>query len=89
MTPASGPWLVLMCLLGSVYIWNAHALPRKRPLARRATPRILDVSPRSVTRRAAGGARLTSCGGRASRGRWCPRRRIRARRPPARRARGV
>ncbi|WP_232437967.1 chloride channel protein, partial [Burkholderia ubonensis] len=30
--------------LGSVYIRNAHALPRERPLARRATPRILDVS---------------------------------------------
>ncbi|VWB99628.1 hypothetical protein BUB20358_04766 [Burkholderia ubonensis] len=28
--------------LGSVYIRNAHALPRERPLARRATPRILD-----------------------------------------------
>ncbi|RQP33161.1 hypothetical protein DF159_18760, partial [Burkholderia ubonensis] len=40
-------------LLGSVYIRNAHALPRERPLARRATPRILDVSPRSTTRRAA------------------------------------
>ncbi|KVL70613.1 hypothetical protein WJ50_07505 [Burkholderia ubonensis] len=39
--------------LGSVYIRNAHALPRERPLARRATPRILDVSPRSATRRAA------------------------------------
>ncbi|CAD9221168.1 hypothetical protein BCEN4_1850004 [Burkholderia cenocepacia] len=31
-------------ILGSVYIWNAHALPRERPLARRATPRILTYS---------------------------------------------
>ncbi|WP_232466039.1 hypothetical protein, partial [Burkholderia ubonensis] len=38
---------------GSVYIRNAHALPRERPLARRATPRILDVFARSATRRAA------------------------------------
>ncbi|KVM26396.1 FAD-dependent monooxygenase, partial [Burkholderia ubonensis] len=39
--------------LGSVYIRNAHALPRERPLARRATPRILDVFARSTTWRAA------------------------------------
>nr|WP_230461111.1 NAD(+)/NADH kinase [Burkholderia ubonensis] len=39
--------------LGSVYIRNAHALPRERPLARRATPRILDVFARSATWRAA------------------------------------
>ncbi|NIF43546.1 hypothetical protein F3J14_22190 [Burkholderia sp. Tr-862] len=38
---------------GSIHVWNAHALPRERPLARRATPRILDVFARSATRRAA------------------------------------
>src|SRR5437868_3893069 len=31
---------VMVNSLGSVYIWNAHALPRERPLARRVTPRI-------------------------------------------------
>ncbi|MBC8724910.1 hypothetical protein F6X37_26025, partial [Paraburkholderia sp. 31.1] len=39
--------------LGSVYIWNARALPREGPLARIATPRILDVFARSMTQRAA------------------------------------
>ncbi|MBC8732493.1 hypothetical protein F6X39_30530, partial [Paraburkholderia sp. UCT2] len=40
-------------LPGSVYIWNARALPREGPLARIATPRILDVFARSMTQRAA------------------------------------
>ncbi|KWC20888.1 hypothetical protein, partial [Burkholderia ubonensis] len=42
--PPDGLGAQLFATRGSVYIWNAHALPRERPLARRATPRILDVS---------------------------------------------
>ncbi|KWI56518.1 hypothetical protein WM05_06835 [Burkholderia ubonensis] len=51
--PPDGLGAQLFATRGSVYIWNAHALPRERPLARRATPRILDVFARSATRRAA------------------------------------
>ncbi|WP_157654979.1 hypothetical protein [Burkholderia ubonensis] len=42
--PPDGLGAQLFATRGSVYIWNAHALPRERPLARRATPRILMYS---------------------------------------------